>query len=481
MPLDRRARQFFFAALAVLATSATAAAQPGAVAAEGKAPASTKAPKDPPAATDSDSEALGFGFGSYGRIDAATDLRGGTPEPVSVVAHGSRIVEPSYFEIDLYYRMRPSADVEVTTVTTIASGDVLFHYTGDFDASFAVRNLYAEAVIDDRYGLWVGSRMYRGDDIYLLDYWPLDDVNTLGAGVWAQTGAVRSEVHAGVNRLLDPYQFQTRDVRDPEFGDQIIPQLDRQRFITTAKVTYQYVHPLVSTKLKLYGEAEMLPSGTRLLPDDSPEKLPGDFGWTLGAELAAWMPDRGATHANLFVRFSEGLTAFDELAVPAGFDRERQVFPGASELVIGASANFEYRYGGVLAGGYARRFADADPNSADRDDGWEYILDTRPTFFIGRGLGAGVDVSYQVRFPEGIDPTELIALDPAVFQIAPMAIYSPFGTGSYARPQFRFVYRAAHLNRGARDLYAIDDPRRDRPWVHYLGVQAEWWFNSTYR
>ena len=26
--------------------------------------------------------------------------------------------------------------------------------------------------------------MYRGDDIYLLDYWPLDDQNIVGGGVF---------------------------------------------------------------------------------------------------------------------------------------------------------------------------------------------------------------------------------------------------------------------------------------------------------
>jgi hypothetical protein len=44
------------------------------------------------------------------------------------------------------------------------------------------------------------------------------------------------------------------------------------------------------------------------------------------------------------------------------------------------------------------------------------------------------------------------------------------------------VYRAAHLNEAARDLYVPMDPRHEHEWVHFLGVQAEWWFNSsTYR
>jgi hypothetical protein len=66
-----------------------------------------------------------------------------------------------------------------------------------------------------------------------------------------------------------------------------------------------------------------------------------------------------------------------------------------------------------------------------------------------------------------------------VFQIAPMVVYSPMGPSAYDRPQLRLVYRAAHLNDGALDLYVPDDPRHAHSWVHFLGVQAEWWFNSS--
>jgi maltoporin len=133
-----------------------------------------------------------------------------------------------------------------------------------------------------------------------------------------------------------------------------------------------------------------------------------------------------------------------------------------------------------MAGGYLRRFAAAGPDPT-RDEGWEYIADVRPHAQIAGDVEGAVDLSYQARFPRALSPTELEAMDPAVFQIAPMVLYSPFGRGSYDRPQMRVVYRAAHLNAAARDLYAMEDPRRDRAWVHYLGLQAEWWFNSTYR
>ncbi len=94
----------------------------------------------------------------------------------------------------------------------------------------------------------------------------------------------------------------------------------------------------------------------------------------------------------------------------------------------------------------------------------------------------GADLSYQARFPKGINPTTQLAQDPSVFQVAPMLVYSPMGPSAYDRPQLRVVYRAAFRNEAARDLYVPGDPRRDGRVTHFLGFQAEWWFNSsTYR
>src|SRR5579862_1869707 len=81
----------------------------------------------------------GFVFGSYGRAITGTDLRGGAPEQIAVVAHAPRIVEPTYFELQLEYGFHAQG-AEMRTVTTMAFNDDLFHYTGVFDAQPAVRN-----------------------------------------------------------------------------------------------------------------------------------------------------------------------------------------------------------------------------------------------------------------------------------------------------------------------------------------------------
>jgi hypothetical protein len=428
----------------------------------------------------------GFRFGSYGRVIAGTDMRGGRPEPVTVVAHGPRIVEKTYLELDFAYGLRATNGALLRAVVTLAFGDRLFHETGEFDAQPALRNFFAEAAFDDGTRIWVGSRMYRGDDIYLFDYWPLDDQNTLGVGASSRKGAVEVAAHAGVNRLLDGFQFQERDVADPELGATTITQLDRQRLIGSASATYflAAAPEEVNAKIKVHGELQGLPSGTRLRAgDETPEELPSDWGTTLGAQLGVWgmaPADAGyRRHANLFARWSKGLAAFDELAPPSGFDTELKVFPRASELVVGLGANWDDRWGHVLFGGYARRFVDADPNERDLDDGWEYAVDVRPMAHLYEGLFAGVDVSYQARFPRGLMPSTQLAADPSVVSVAPMLALSPMGPSGYDRPQLRLVYRVARQNDGARALYAEDDPRRTRSVMHFLGVQAEWWFNST--
>jgi hypothetical protein len=436
----------------------------------------------PPAPSPPAPAPTGFAFGSYGRVLAGSDLRGRTPEKIAVVAHAPRIVEPSYVETDLYYHWHTARGVGVRTVTTLAFGDTLFHYTGEFDAQPALRNLFLEATTAAGLSLWAGSRMYRGDDIYVLDWWPLDDLNTVGGGVgWQAPGGLRVDLHAGTNRLLDPFQHQTRDVSDPGgIGEVTVTQLDRQRLVSSLAVTHlqRDLPGGLGGKLKLYLEYQALPAGERRRADDTIERLPRDHGLSLGAQLGAWT-DAGA-HANLFARWSKGLTAFDELAAPSGLAADHSAWP-ATELVFGTGAAYDAGFGHVLGGAYARRFVDADASVHDLDDGWEYAVDLRPVIKVAGDVLAGVDLSYQVRFPRGLSPTTLLAADPAVAQIAPMLIYAPLGAGAYDRPQLRLVWRIARLNEAALDQYAPGDPRRAHATVHFLGVQAEWWFNSTTR
>ena len=437
----------------------------------------------------------GFRFGSYGRIIAGTDLRGGKPEKILVVAHGPRIVEDSYLELDMSYGFETPHGAKLRPVITLAFDGTLFHDTGEFDAHPALRNLFLDATVTPEITLWAGSRMYRGDDIYLFDYWPLDNQNTVGAGAFYHNKqGLELAVHAGTNRLLDPFQYQQIQVPNPAQGSVVVTQLNRQRMIASATAAYLMLRPpeQVSIKLKLHAQIHELPSGTRATGCDASgancdgfQTLPADSGYLIGAEASFFGMAPSALgfrrHLNVFARYAKGLAAFDELAPPTSFGPDLTT-TNANELSFGASGNWDAAFGNMIIGALSRRWIDASGNASDPANGWEYALDARPLARLSPDWFAGADVSYQARFPQGLSPITLRAEDPAVWQLAPMVVYSPMGPSSYDRPQLRFVFDVAHLNTGALDTYVPDDPRHGHAWQYFLGVQAEWWFNSsTYR
>lgn len=444
----------------------------------------------------------GFRFGSYGRAIAGSDLRGGKPQKIQIVARAPRIIEDSYLELDLSYgfvrALSPDDYVVLRPTITLAFDGTLFHDTGEFDARPALRNMFLDASIAKNVTAWAGSRMYRGDDIYLFDYWPLDDQNIVGAGTELKSalrerGPDDDRTHdevsiaaaVGFNRLLHPFQYQVIDVPNPVHGSTTIEQLNRQRIVGSATATYTML-PAPSgglgAKVRVHTEVHSLPSGTRKLTDGTLEPLPADSGFMIGAQAGVFgFAPAGSLyrrHLNLFARYSKGLAAFDELAPPTSFGSDLKT-TRANEIQLGLSGNFDHEKFHVMVAALSRRFIDADTSAVDYDDGWEYAIGARPLARIVRGWFVGGDLSYQARFPRGLNPSTLRADDPAMLQIAPMIVYSPMGPSSYDRPQLRFVYRAAKLNQAALDTYVPDDPRHQHEWVHFLGIQAEWWWNST--
>jgi maltoporin len=442
----------------------------------------------PPVKADPDN---GFRFGSYGRVLAGDDLRGGKPEEIAIVAHAPRIVEASYLELDTSYGFTTEQGLELRPVITLAFDGTLFHDTGEFDAHPALRNMYLDAQVTHELSAWAGSRMYRGDDIYLLDYWPLDDQNIVGGGVYmhhpiGQQGggdAVELAVAGGLNRLNDPFQYQVIEVANPIQGETSVLQLNRQRAIASASAAYikDGGPGNLSIKTKVHGELHELGSGDFKNDDGTLTHMPADSGYLVGAEVSLYgfqpVDSKFRRHVNLFVRYAKGLAAFDELQPPTSLGPDRTV-SRANEFSFGIAGNYDHALGNVMLGFLTRDFNDSTGEDSS-STGWEYAADIRPLAKLGKGFFAGADLSYQARFPRGLNNITLRAEDPAVFEIAPMLVFSPMGPSGYDRPELRLVYRAAHLNEGALDLYVPDDPRHSHEWVHFVGVQAEWWFNST--
>ena len=102
-------------------------------------------------------------------------------------------------------RIHFQAGICTRIVTTLALLPPFFHFSGVANDKFAVRQLYAQATQND-FTLWAGVRMYRGDDIYLLNWWPLDNQNTVAAAA-PRMGGTSVALHADAASDL-PNQFQ---------------------------------------------------------------------------------------------------------------------------------------------------------------------------------------------------------------------------------------------------------------------------------
>lgn len=442
------------------------------------------AEEPPPVAKCLERPAGCFTAGTYGRVQPSWDLRGGQGRPATLISHGTRLELPPYAEVDLYYtrRFHPEAggDVDVGAVVTLAFLEDLFHFTGDFDQSFALRNLYgfAGGLAGGRLSFWAGSRMYRGDDIYLFDFWPLDHLNTWGGGAGLDLDPLALDIHVGTNRLRDDFQFQEVDVQGATPDPVTIVFMDRQRTIASLRASAQRELPSgVGLKGRLYGEFHALPAGL-LLDDDGNrlEELPSDFGWLVGGQLGLWGWGRSA-HANLFVKGAGGLAAYGEFAIPFGLDSEKRT-RRAREVLAGFSLNWEKGVVGLQGGGYLRWFRDADPNAVDLDDRWEFALSVRPHVFVGRFFQPFAEVSWQHLASAGLDSDTLAPATGSIVKLslAPSLAFEPT---TWSRPRFALVYTASILTPGARRAYAEGDARRDQAVQHYLGLGVEWWFNSS--
>jgi maltoporin len=428
----------------------------------------------------------GFSFGSYGRVNLGIDGNGHEGYPVNVVSHGSRLEEPTYLELDLYYGGQiVDGGPRWRAVIAPAFGGDLFHYTGDFSTHFALRNAYLEATDFGTPGLraWVGSRMYRGDDVYLFDYWPVDNLNTVGAGVgWGRYGWDVA-LHGGLNRLNDPFQYETlptpaRGLGPP--GQALI--LDRPRAIISLKATRYFGAPSAQrgAKVSLYSELHILPNGTEQFPTENlTQKLPSDYGWVAGTQVGGWL--RPYTFANLFLRVAGGLAAYGELTPPAAVGADRRT-TDAREVVVALSANYEASRFGVMFGGYFRSFTDAAPGPDNPASYVEGIVAARPALYVTKWFHIAAELSEQARQYGGFDQLAGRRLTPNVFRASVMPTISPMGKGTYARPAIFLVATVSRLNDDARlALFDPTDVRYGASTVLYLGAGAEWWFQSSYR
>jgi maltoporin len=421
-----------------------------------------------------------FQFGSYGRVVTASDLRGGAGDQINVASYGPRLQESPYLELDFRYTLLTDDGARFMVHITPALVNAMFHYDGDFDGQIALRNMFLEVSGFGIDGLsaWAGSRMYRGDDIYLLNFWPMDNLNTVGAGMrYAINQDMSLAVQAGANQLNSPVQRQVIQVPRPTFG--VEDQQFNDRLRPVASLRWEHLFDLsgdLGMKYVLWGELQHLGDGQYQDDNDVVLQTPAESGYAVGAQLGLW----GFTEsgfANVFFRHARGLAVSGELGIPATGLAQDRTFSNAALTRVGLSANAESRWFGVTAGAYVQWYSDADDVSYDTDDFSEGVVAIRPAVFVTDHFHQVFEVSYQQRRPDGLSARSDLYLQPSIWQFGVMPTLS-LDRNMLSRPQLRLIYAASLLGDGALDLFPEDDLRRQDRVQHFLGIGAEWWFNS---
>jgi maltoporin len=498
----RAARVLSLVAALVAGSSRAAAQEPPAAPppTDAKAPDQAKTPPNPapPLPPPSPPEPApepprpptGFAFGSYGRMIAATDFHGRPGRDADIVNYGSRLDEGNYVELEMrrddYWNVTKTG---TRLVATLAFGAPVFHYTTNFDVSMAVRNLYLEArgLGGSNLSMWVGSRMYRGDDIYLLNFWPLDNLNTMGGGVrYDFTPNTFVAAHLGMMQPSNDFFLQQVN-RAPPFnqpGSAQVLVLNRQKMIGSLKASHIFrFGESAGLKTVLYSEVHHLPQGQReTLQEGIFETLPSNVGWVIGAQIGAFSGKRD-THVNLFLRYAGGLAAYGDFTTPDQLGPDKTT-SGARELLVALGANWETGPFGLMAGTYFRSFRNAS-QGLDFKDIDEGIVAVRPHLFFGELGGLALEGSFQAQQRGAVAPADANGnpgsgpVMATLFRFGVMPFISPAGRGDFSRPQFRLIYAGTVRNSGAKALYPTDDAFSIHTLEHFFGFGVEWWFNST--
>jgi maltoporin len=431
-----------------------------------------------------DGAAPEFYAGSYGRVQALTDVDGGSVGAYRVASYAPRLELGPYLELDLGWRAKVEG-AQFNVLITPALASDLFHYDGRFSDDLALRNFFAEAsdFVPAPLTVWAGSRMYRGDDVYLLDFWPLDNLNTYGGGlIWAPA---QTEVagQVGVNRLQgEDWQLQTRTVQDlgGVYGEEVVV-LDRQRTIASLRLTQRLpVGEQLTLRLKAYAEVHALPEGERQIEDPFSDTvvqtLPAERGGLVGAQVSlwGWAPQ---SFVHLWVRRSTGLAAYGELSVPQDGLALDLSTRGAGSFLVATAGNTESERLGLVWGAYLSQRNDADGQVVDFDDRWEAVAAVRPQVYLSRTLAFGIEASHQVVRPNGLNPRTARFDRPNVTKLSLLPAVQA-SRGSFTRPRIHAVYTLTLMDEAARRFFSPADVRIGEGPQHYVGLGAEWWLNS---
>ena len=438
-----------------------------------------------------------FSIGSYGRAGIAYALgspNSDFPQSLNLNGMGSiggRFEENDYFELVTALHFDPAIAGKEKTKINVQARFAFYTTQGQLIGNVsnksiggittALPEVYAEAnnIMGSEWSVWLGARLFRGEDIHIIDHYYFDDHSGQGVGIKYKNTQF-SQIFTG--------SIDTTSTLPPNFYLNIVngtPTLGlRNRYVSIIEHTI----PTNNGYVKLLGEYQRLPSGTAQ-DVDTFYNYPADNGYVLGAKyyknISSKIP--GSFNA-VSARYGTGIANGGD-----GGSSRTYVTYGAPNL---ETNSFRKAYSLALTetfllninknyslNGYAiytkSRGASDSLNKAPDYLGKQLLFNRKQDIAVGaRGtwyIKDWLHLLHEFDLTWRKDGTQDFG-QMTKFTIAPTFVPTAV-RDVWARPHFRLVYSVAHYNEFAADnLYSpYLSQSGTKSWGQYLGAKVEWW------
>lgn len=440
-------------------------------------------------------------IGTYGRIGIDWNFENGGSlgrklNLNNMGSIGGRLEEQDYVEIANAFRFKPkendSTIIHVQSRLSVFSKSLSVFANSNSSSlgglSFALPELFvlARNIKGLPLNIWIGARLYRGEDIQIADHFYFNDHSGQGFGIeYKKSRYMMNLVSSNDTTSTLPPSFFLNIVSG-------IPSLAlRGRFVHSLEHDFKIKdnHTLTGL-LELQHLEAANPQEIENLPDSLQNILnyPSDYGWVIGGRYAIQHKKlKNNSYTNISIRYGNRIANGGD----GGLSRTYLTF-GAPNLNNG---KFSKAYSWALVGhtvlqlaprlsvgGYvtytkSRGAAESD-NIASTYFGREVFnrkedltIGARTTHYLSDLFHLFWEVHYSQRKDGTQNPASMfkVSLSPT---IVPTQEISHF-----ARPHLRFVMSLARYNQQAREtLYSpFLEFAGAKKWGHYFGFKAEWW------
>ena len=405
---------------------------------------------------------------------------------------GGRLEEGDYIQPGIRFHIKKGESATDTTVDVVNDYEVFSNGAGILSdlangevgkLSILPQQFYVQAknVFTPGLEIWLGSRLYRKNDIHIADYFYFNRLNGQGAGA-IYTHPKFGEIDVAILEQTGSSNFFRLNAGAPG-GDPVYPFGYRARTMFIAQ--YKYPLPMRTSFIQALGEYHVVPRSQAQDVGTPSNVNPPDWGAAAGLKLHL---DFGGdsfndTSIRYGARLANGAAAGGATYQTFGNPNEDGTYKGGYgvefvehfvwdiEKIAGINGYALVHYS---TGARADGIDPAGPNASQHvvNESLNYAIGIRPTIYVRDDFHFVTEATYQAKKDENR------AMGSAVKLSVVPTIVPAGGRSVWSRPHLRAIYTLGIYNQAAQDQLMSPFLRTvgETKLAHYVGLRAEWWF-----